>query len=158
VGFLIRDERLRAMYAGGRGDRAARRYARVWAAVIAHGVLPRRWVTLEVTGRRSGRPRRFPLGMADVDGQWYLVSMLGEDCNWVRNLRTAHGDAVLYQRGRAHQCLLVEVPVEARPPILRRYLEKVPGARPHVGVDRCAPLESFAAVAASYPVFRLTSR
>ena len=30
----------------------------------------RRWVTLEDTGRISGESRSFPLGMADVDGQW----------------------------------------------------------------------------------------
>ena len=35
--------------------RRRRRLARWWAAVFDLGLLPRRWVTLEVTGRRSGR-------------------------------------------------------------------------------------------------------
>ena len=82
--MFISDKALRAMYAGGRGNATARRYARTWAAVLGAGLAPRRWVTLEVPGRRTGRTTRFPLGMADWRGAWYLVSMLGEDCNWVR--------------------------------------------------------------------------
>ena len=46
-------------------------------------------MTLEVLGRRSGLLRRFPLGMARLDGRWYLVSMLGEQCNWVQNVRAS---------------------------------------------------------------------
>ena len=73
------DEDLRAMYAGGRGNTTARRFAHFWAAVQGAGLLPRRWVTLEVAGRRTGRVTRFPVGMADWDGNWYVVSMLGND-------------------------------------------------------------------------------
>jgi hypothetical protein len=146
------DDRLRAMYAGGRADATARRFARLWAAVFRLGLMPRRWVTLEVVGRRSGRVTRFPLGMADLDGQWYLVPMLGAQCNWVRNVRAASGRAVLRRR-RAVACRLVEVPVGERPAIIRRYLEQVPGARPHIPVDRHAPLADFEAIASRYPVF-----
>ncbi len=152
--MLHSDDRLRAMYEGGRGNRTARRYARFWAAVFGLGLLPRRWVTLEVAGRRSGRMVRFPLGMARWHGDWYLVPMLGEDCNWVRNVRAAHGRAVL-RRGRRRPCRLVEVPAADRGPILRRYLDTVPGGRPHIPVDRSAPLAAFDAVAAHYPVFRV---
>ncbi|PWU54352.1 nitroreductase family deazaflavin-dependent oxidoreductase [Micromonospora sp. S4605] len=142
------------MYAGGRGDATARRFARVWAAVLGTGLFPRRWVTLEVAGRRTGRRTRFPLGMADWQGEWYLVSMLGDDCNWVRNVRAAGGRATL-RHGRARACRLVEVPVDERAPILKRYLRKVPGARPHLPVDRHAPLAEFAAIAPRYPAFRI---
>lgn len=147
-------DRLRAMYAGGRGDATARRFARLWSVMFAAGLQPRRWVTLEVTGRRTGKVRRFPLGMADWHHQWYLVSMLGEHCDWVRNVRAAQGQAVLYRR-RRRAVHLVEVPVAERAPILRRYLDTVPGARPHIAVDRhAAPIE-FDAIAARYPVFRV---
>jgi deazaflavin-dependent oxidoreductase (nitroreductase family) len=148
---------LRAMYAGGSGNATARRFARVWSVVFGLGLLPRRWVTLEVVGRRSGRVVRFPLGMARRDGAWYLVPMLGEHCNWVRNLRAAGGRAVL-RHGRAVPCDLVEVPVEQRAAILKDYLRQVPGARPHVPVDRHAPVADFAAIASAYPVFRVQSR
>jgi len=143
---------LRAMYAAGRGDATARRLARRWAAVFGLGLLPRRWVTLEVPGRRSGRPTRFPLGMADWNGRWYLVPMLGARCNWVQNVRAADGRVTL-DNGRAVECRLVEVPAEESAPILRRYLQKVPGARPHLPVGPGAPLAEFERISVSYPVF-----
>jgi hypothetical protein len=145
---------LRAMYSGGRGNAVARRWARFWAAVQGTGIFPRRWVTLEVPGRRSGRITRVPLGMADWQGHWYLVSMLGEHCNWVRNVRAADGLATL-RHGRARACRLIEVPVGDRAPIIKRYLQKVPGGRPHIPVDRAAPVAAFEAVAADVPVFRV---
>ena len=145
---------LRAMYAGGRGNTTARRYARFWAVVHSTGLFPRRWVTLEVAGRRTGRVTRFPLGMADWQGNWYLVSMLGDDCNWVRNVRAA-GGRVTIRHGRSRARHLVEVPIEERAPILQRYVRKVPGARPHIPVDRNAPLPEFEAIAARYPAFRV---
>src|SRR6266545_3616194 len=46
----------RAMYVGNRANATARRLARFWARAIVLGLLPKRWVTLEVVGRRSGRP------------------------------------------------------------------------------------------------------
>jgi polyisoprenoid-binding protein YceI len=144
------------MYAGGRGNATARRYARFWAAVFGAGVSPRRWITLEVAGRRTGRLTRFPLGMADWQGHWYLVSMLGAGCNWVRNVRAAGGLATI-RHGRAQACRLVEVPADERAPILKRYLQQVPGARPHMAVDRRAPLPAFEAIAANYPTFRVES-
>jgi hypothetical protein len=152
--MVISDARLRAMYATGRGNATARRFARFWSAVFSAGLVPRRWVTLEVPGRRTGHTTRFPLGMADWHGEWYLVPMLGDSCNWVRNVRAAGGRATI-RHGRARACRLVEVPVAERPPILRRYLQQVPGARPHVPVDRHAPLDAFAAIAHRYPAFRV---
>ena len=146
--------RLRTMYAGGRANAAARRYNRLWIAAMGRGLVPRRWVVLEVPGRRSGRPTRFPLGMADLDGSWFLVSMLGADCHWVRNVRAAQGQATLSRR-RSVRCRLEEVPVGERAPIIKRYLEKVPGGRPHIAVDRRAPLAAFGGVAECHPVFRV---
>ena len=141
------------MYVGGRGNATARRYARFWNMAFRLGVLPRRWVTLEVPGRRTGRVTRFPLGMADVGGDWYLVSMLGE-CNWVRNVRAAEGRAHL-RRLRARPVRLVEISVAERAQVIRQYVGKVPGARPHVSVDRHQPVAAFEAIAADHPVFRV---
>ncbi len=146
------DRELRAMYPAGRADATARRLARFWAGVFSLGLAPRRWVTLEVRGRRSGRPVRFPLGMADWNGQWFLVSMLGEHCNWVQNVRAADGRAVL-RHGRATSCELVELPAGDRAPVIRRYLDTVPGARPHIPVSRDAALADVDAIAPRYPVF-----
>ncbi|NMM23180.1 MAG: nitroreductase family deazaflavin-dependent oxidoreductase [Phycicoccus sp.] len=141
------------MYVGGRGNATARRYAWFWNRAFRLGLLPRRWVTLEVRGRRTGTLTRFPLGMADLGGQWYVVSMLGE-CNWVQNVRAAQG-CVTLRRRRPRAVRLVEVPVEERAPVIRRYVGSVPGGRPHIPVDRHEPVEAFETIASSYPVFRV---
>ena len=124
------------MYEGGRGNAAARRYARV--AVIGRGLLPARGVVLEVQGRSSGETQRFPLVQARLDGDRYLVSMLGEECNWLRNVREANGIASL-RHGRVEHVRLLEVAVEDRASMLKRYLEVAPGARPHMPVAPSAP-------------------
>jgi hypothetical protein len=150
----LSDDDLRAMYLGGKGNPTARRFARFWARYFALGLAPRRWVTLEVAGRRSGRTVRFPLGMADWGGRWYLVPMLGGACNWVKNVGAAHGQALI-RHGRAKPVQLVEVPVSERPPIMKRYLQKVPGARPPMPIDRNAPIAEFEVLAARFPVFEV---
>ncbi len=129
----------------------------MWAAVFDLGLAPKRWVTLEVAGRSSGKLCRFPLGMADWEGSWYLVSMLGDECNWVRNVRAA-GGMVTLRRRRPVACRLIEVPGAERAPIIRRYLEKAPGARPHIPVEPSAPLSEFDEIAPLYPVFRVVPR
>jgi len=122
---------------------------------LGAGIGPRRAATLEVVGRSSGRLLALPVVIADWHGERYLVAMLGERANWVRNVRAAQGRAVL-RRGTREAVLLEDVPVDKRPPILRRYLELAPGARPHIRVDRHAPLADFASIAGCIPVFRVT--
>jgi deazaflavin-dependent oxidoreductase (nitroreductase family) len=145
------------MYRGGRPNRVARLMNRISAIHFAAGVLaPKNWVTLQVRGRRSGRTISFPLVVADYQGDHYLVAMLGQNTNWVRNVRAAGGRAVL-RHGRREAVRLEEVDPGARAPILRRYLECAPGARAHMPVDRRAPLADFGRIAAQIPVFRVTA-
>ena len=108
----------RWFYRGGRPNRAARVLDRVTAAVYTRGVSPNYLVTLEVPGRSSGRVIRFPLVMVVVEGERYLVSMLGEGTNWVRNVRAARGEAVL-RHGRQETVRLEEVAVDRRAPVLK---------------------------------------
>lgn len=149
-----RDRYYRWMYRGGRPNWWARPQNRL-SAVIGR-LVPSRLVELEVTGRRSGRAISFPLAIADYEGERYLVAMLGENTNWVRNVRAAGGRAVLRSGLRRETVRLQEVVVGARAPILRRYLDRAPGARPHIPVDRRAPLAEFEAIAGQLPVFRIT--
>ena len=45
------------------------------------------WVLLEARGRRSGRPRTFPLARGPLDGHvLWLISVHGRHADWVRNL------------------------------------------------------------------------
>ena len=120
----------------------------------ALGIAPNYAVTLEVVGRRSGRPISFPLVMVVMDGERYLVSMLGTEVAWVRNLQAADGRAVLLH-GQTERVRLEEVAVDKRAPLLKAYLKRAPGARPHVPVDKDAPLPQFEAIAARIPVFRV---
>jgi deazaflavin-dependent oxidoreductase (nitroreductase family) len=146
----------RWMYRGQRPNWLARILNRASAAVASSGVASNYLVTLEVTGRTSGRTISLPVVVAIVDGQRYLVSMLGEDAHWVRNVRAAGGRAVLRSGGR-EEVQLEEVPADQRAPILKAYLQRAPGARPHVPVSKNAALEEFQKVAAAFPVFRVTS-
>lgn len=144
----------RWLYRGGHPNILARILNRGWAIVHASGVAPNYLVTLEVVGRRSGRTISFPLAMVVLDGERYLVSMLGANATWVRNVRAADGHARL-RHGRTEQVRLEEVAVERRAPVLKRYLQLAPGARPHIPVDKDAPEAEFQAIAGQFPVFRV---
>jgi len=145
----------RWLYRGRRPNAVARSLNRLWAAVHALGIAPDYLVTLEVVGRRSGRTIALPMVVAVVDGARYLVSMLGDDVAWVRNVRAAGGEAVL-RHGRVERVRLEEVEPRERPAVLKAYLKRAPGARPHLPVDRNDPLERFQEIAAQIPVFRVT--
>lgn len=151
--------RKRRIYAGGRPNASAR-FQNRWA-VRQFGLGPLdlgRGVVLEVRGRSSGRTSQVPLVALRDGGERYLVSMLGDQANWVLNVRADEGRAVLRDGRRREEVRLVEVPIADRPALTKRYLDVAPGARPHIPVDRRARLADFAAVAADYPVFRVTQR
>jgi deazaflavin-dependent oxidoreductase (nitroreductase family) len=111
-------------------------------------------VSLETVGRRSGQRRANALVRADYEGQQYLVSMLGEKSEWVRNARAREGAATI-RHGQRTTIRLEEVPVDERAPILKAYLSRARGARRHFTVRHDAPVEAFNAVANEYPVFRI---
>ena len=157
----MNDDRLhwvnRWLYGGKRPGVIARLLNRFWSRQYAAGRMSRgRDMTLEVRGRRTGRLISLPVVVADYGGERYLVSMLGENANWVRNVRAVNGRAVLRRRGIEH-VRLEEVPPPDRAPILRSYLGVAPGARPHFPVDQRAPLTEYERIANAYPVFRIVS-
>jgi hypothetical protein len=147
----------RWFYRGGRPNRVARVLNRWGAAAYALGVAPNYLVTLEVPGRRSGRIVSLPLVMVVVGGERYLVSMLGEEVNWVRNVRAAGGNVTL-RHGRREEVRLEEVVPDRRAPVLKAYLKRAPGARAHLPIDKDAPLAEFEQVSSRFPVFRVVSR
>jgi len=145
----------RWLYRGGRPSRLARVMNRIQVIVQEPGlIMPERLVTMRVPGRRTGRMLSFPLVVADYAGERYLVAMLGERSAWPKNVRAAGGRATL-RHGRIERVRLEEVPPAERAPIIRRYLDCAPGARPHIPVDRRAPLEEFERIAPQIPVFRI---
>lgn len=147
----------RWFYAGGRPNRVARILDRGTAALSARGVGPDYLVTLEVPGRQSGRIVRLPLVVAVIDGERYLVSMLGEHTNWVRNVKAAGGDVALVY-GRREEVHLEEVAPDRRAPVLKAYLQRATNASAHLPIDKDAPLAEFERVSPRYPVFHVVSR
>jgi deazaflavin-dependent oxidoreductase (nitroreductase family) len=122
-----------------------------WSGI---GLPPRLMAALEVRGRTSGRRRANAVVIATVEGNQYLVSMLGPRSDWVRNVEAARGDAVIRQ-GRRRHVHLVLVPPEQRAPILREYVRIASSGRQHFPLPVGAPLADFAAIAAQYPVYRI---
>lgn len=144
----------RWLYRSGHPNWIAAVLNRVSAAVHALGIAPNYAVTLEVRGRRSGRTISLPLVMVVVGGQRYLVSMLGADADWVKNVEAAGGNVTL-RHGRREEVHLEDVPVNQRAPVLKVYLKRAPGARPHIPVHKDAPLSEFEQVVTRFPVFRV---
>lgn len=130
--------------------RATNRAMAWWSGT---GLPPHRQVALELRGRKSGKWRELPVVVATVDGERYLVSMLGQHAWWVANAR-AGGEAFLRHR-RREAVRLEEVFGPECGPILREYVRLAPGARPFIPVPVGAAEEEFAAVADRYPVFRV---
>ena len=128
----------RWFYAGGRPNLMARLLDRGTAALSARGVGPEYLVALEVPGRRSGRIVSLPLVVATVGGERYLVSMLGEEVNWVRNVRAAGGEVAL-RHGRREEVHLQEVVApDLRAPVLKAYLKRATNASAHARSQGCA--------------------
>jgi deazaflavin-dependent oxidoreductase (nitroreductase family) len=147
----------RWLYRGRRPNWIARKLNGIGAAVASTGATANAgMVTLEVIGRRSGRTISLPVVVVMVDGERYLVSMLGDDVQWVKNVRASGGRAVLRSGGQ-EPVVLEEVPADQRALILRAYLHRAPGARPHVPVSKDAPLADFEPIAPTYPIFRVVS-
>jgi len=143
------------LYPGGKPNALARRMNAASARMFAAGIRPKWVASLETVGRRTGRVYSAPVVIADVVGERYLVSMLGQNANWVQNVRAAGGIATL-RHGSAEEVRLEEVSVGERAPIIKAFLRVAPGARPHIDIDLNADLSQFAKIAPLYPVFRVT--
>jgi len=134
---------------------------RIAPRITALGITPRS-VTLEVRGRRSGRPIRLSISPATCGGQRYLVSLAGER-GWVRNARAAGGDAVIIH-GERKLVRLAEVPVEERAPILlawvsERAFSRSPQRAARLYFDLESPtLADMERLAPGYPVFAIEPR
>ncbi len=144
----------RWMYRGGRPQGLTKIINQGWAIIHSLGFFPNTMVTLEVVGRKSGKTISFPLAMVNMNGERYLVSMLGAEVNWIQNVRAAGGNATL-RHGITERVILEEIDIDKRAPILKAYLQIAPGARPHMSVDKNAPVEEFEKVASEHPVFRV---
>jgi deazaflavin-dependent oxidoreductase (nitroreductase family) len=112
---------------------------------------------LEVLGRRTGKPRRTPVKVLEVDGERYLVSLYANS-GWVRNLR-AHGSARLRLGRRLEEVVGTELSDDQKPPIIRAYLAAASREQTRQRLMRAAedvPEEDVRRGAPQVPVFRLS--
>lgn len=135
----------------------------IGAVVISLGLAPRDAVILEVPGRKSGKIRRTPILRTNLGGDDYLIALAGES-QWVRNVRAAHGKAVIRRR-RRRPVVLRELPPEERAPVIAAYLAaaaKRSGEKSatrqaefYFGLKLHPTTDEIATVVNYYPVFRI---
>jgi F420H(2)-dependent quinone reductase len=145
---------LKYFYRDWRPTRFARLWNRAYAWVAGLGILPPLLATLQVRDRRDGRLRSTILVVASHGEDRYLVSMLGNESDWVQNVRAAGGEAAI-KRGRVVPVHLTEIPPEERSAILKDWCQIASSGRKHLPVSPDAPLTEFNKIAPSHPVFRI---
>lgn len=110
---------------------------------------------LEVTGRKSGEPRRTPVNPLSLGGERYLLAPRGET-EWVRNIRVS-GSAALLNGRRREEIAAIELADADKLPIIRAYLVKWAwevGAF-FEGLSATSSDDEVNAVASGFPVFRI---
>lgn len=119
-----------------------------------------RTVTLEVCGRKTGRPIRVSLSRTDYAGNQYFVSLAGE-VDWVKNVRASGGKAVIVSRKRI-PIQLAEIPPGEHAHVLLAYVQKrafthsgAQASRHFFGLGPNPTLEEMEAIAGRYVVFRI---
>jgi hypothetical protein len=145
---------LRFFYRDWRPTLLGQIWSRAFAFVSGLGLTPEILLTLQVKSRSDGRLWSTVLVVVAHLGQRYLVSMLGDGSEWVRNVRAAGGEAFI-KRGRSRAVMLVEIPPGERAPILKAWSQVATSGRRHLPVSHDAPVSAFEAIAADYPVFRI---
>lgn len=145
---------LRMFYRGWRPTWLGRWVNRLAGWWSIHGTSSSEAAVLEVRGGTSGKRRSLPVVIATVAGKRYLVSMLGDGSDWVKNVEAAHGDAVLHQQGR-WPIHLARIPPRERAPVLSEYVRVATSGRRHFPVAVGAPLPEFEMIAERYPVYRI---
>ncbi|GAA1877656.1 nitroreductase/quinone reductase family protein [Lapillicoccus jejuensis] len=131
-------------------------FNRVVAWLTRHGVSLLGSRVLTVPGRRTGTPHSTPVNLLTLDGERYLVAPRGTTA-WVRNVRVS-GTAQLSVGRRTEHVTVTELPVDERVSVIRQYLVRWGWevGRFVEGLTKASTDDEIAAVAAGFPVFRLT--
>lgn len=92
--------------------------------LLERGLMPRTHALLETKGRKSGLPRRVPIGNGLRGDQFWIVTEHGNSADYVKNIRKDPRVRVkvgrTWRTGTAH--VLADDDVEARFRMLRRPL------------------------------------
>ena len=123
---------------------------RMNVAILRRGLVVGSQYLLTVQGRTSGAPRSTPISLVTLDGERYIVSAFSE-ADWVKNVRAA-GEGSLTRGKHSEAVRLVELPEPERDPVLRAFLQQVPGG---VRFFESPQPHAVVASASRYPVFRV---
>jgi hypothetical protein len=77
---------------------------------------------LRVRGRKTGKRRSVVINLLTVDGRDFVVSPRG-NTQWARNARAA-GEVEMGPRWRSREVAIAEVADDAKPPLLKRDLDR----------------------------------
>jgi F420H(2)-dependent quinone reductase len=125
---------------------------------------------LTVRGRKSGKPIETPIAIFVQEGKRYLITPYGV-VNWVRNLRSAGGEATITRSRRTEKIHAIELQPPVAAPIFREAVRSGPpgipaaifrGYRylfvlPYLNVTANSSLEEFEREVLTHPVFLLQS-
>lgn len=145
---------LRYFYRNWHATRLGRLWSRAYAWLAGLGIAPNLLVSLEVQDRVTGRLHSTVLVVVRVAKEQYLVSMLGNNSDWVLNLRAAHGSAFI-RAGSRRAVRLRELAPGQRAPILKAWSKVATSGRQHLPISPEAPVAAFERIAQQYPVFRI---
>jgi deazaflavin-dependent oxidoreductase (nitroreductase family) len=131
-----------------------RMFNRAFGVLVDLGLAPADYYLLQVRGRTTGGVRSTPVNVIQVADRRFLVAPRGRT-QWVRNVEVA-GEVVL-KRGRSRQRFRTRaVPAEARPEILRQYLDRFrTTVQRYFPVPAGSAAATFAPIVDRYPVFEL---
>jgi deazaflavin-dependent oxidoreductase (nitroreductase family) len=109
---------------------------------------------LEVRGRKSGKLFSTPVDLLELDGKRYLVAPRGRT-QWVRNAEAAE-EITLKKGSKRLKFRLRAISDTDKPQILKAYLDNFKReVQTYFPIPAGSPVESFAAIAGSYPAFEL---
>ena len=100
------------------------RFSKIFLVLHRVGLRTGRAQVLTTTGRKSGEPRRQPVGVVPMDGERYIFQAYPRAA-WVANARSDPAATLSHGR-RTETVRLEEVPVERRRELLRRQLTAEP--------------------------------
>ena len=134
-----------------------RAFGKALAWLVRVGIVRGHFYVLEVKGRKTGKIISLPVDPITIGGQLYLVCPRG-DSQWVRNVR-ALGEVTLIRALRRRGYTAREIPVDARPPILKAYLDSFAAEVQRLfPVPKGSAAEAFREAAPRYPVFALDAK
>jgi deazaflavin-dependent oxidoreductase (nitroreductase family) len=120
----------------------------------------KRTITLEIAGRKTGKPTRVSLTVVRRGGSRYLVSLYTQS-QWVKNVCAAQGRATILSGGKT-PVRLVEIAQEERAAILLGYVQQrafshsgEESAKLFFGLGPKPGLADMKAIADRYVVFQI---